>query len=174
VFRRAPAAPTTSIQGLDRFLYPLDALVGWNRLYGRTGFVQYHVVVPFDAGDVVLTALERLRRARCPSFLTTLKRLGEASPGPLAFPVPGWTLAVDLPAGAEGLSDVLDGLDELVAEAGGRVYLAKDARLRPELLEVMYPGLHRWREVKRRVDPDGVFTSDLARRLGLVGLRAEV
>ena len=167
-FRRAPRTSTITVEPLDRFLFPLDAVDGWNRLYGRAGFVQYQFVVPFRAGGVVGVALERLRVAGCPPFLAVLKRLGRADPGPLSFPVPGWTLAVDFPAAMPGLARVLDGLDELVAAEGGRVYLAKDARLRPELLAAMYPGLDRWRVTKAQVDPTGVLTSDLGRRLGLV------
>jgi decaprenylphospho-beta-D-ribofuranose 2-oxidase len=167
-YGRAPVAAATTVEPLDRFLFPLDAVDGWNRLYGRAGFVQYQFVVPFPSGEVVQVALERLRRAGCPPVLAVLKRLGGADPGPLSFPMPGWTLAVDFPTARAGLAEVLDGLDELVAAAGGRVYLAKDARLRPDLVEAMYPALDRWRAVQRRVDPDGVLTSDLGRRLGLV------
>jgi decaprenylphospho-beta-D-ribofuranose 2-oxidase len=165
---RAPATDVATVEALDRFLFPLDAVDGWNRLYGRAGFVQYQFVVPCTSADVVRVALERLRDAGCPPVLAVLKRLGAADPGPLSFPLPGWTLAVDFPAARAGLAGVLDGLDEMVAGAGGRVYLAKDARLRPELVGAMYPGLDRWRAVQRRVDPDGVLTSDLGRRLGLV------
>jgi decaprenylphospho-beta-D-ribofuranose 2-oxidase len=168
-YRRAPAAETTTVEPLDRFLFPLDGLDGWNRLYGRAGFVQYQFVVPYASAELVPTALDRLRGAGCPPSLAVLKRLGAADPGPLSFPLPGWTLAVDFPTALPGLAGVLDALDELVAGAGGRVYLAKDARLRPELVGAMYPQLDRWRAVQRDVDPAGVLRSDLGRRLGLVG-----
>jgi len=100
--------------------------------------------------------------------VNVLKRFGPGNPGPLSFPVQGWTLAVDLPVGPARLAPLLDELDQEIADAGGRVYLAKDARLRPELLATMYPDLDRWRAVQAGVDPDGVLASDLARRLGLV------
>lgn len=74
---------------------------------------------------------------------------------------------MDIPAGVPGLADVLDKLDQQVAAAGGRLYLAKDGRMRPELLAAMYPRLDQWRATRRRMDPDGVLTSDLARRLAL-------
>ena len=169
-FRRAPSAAATTVEPLARFFHPLDGVAGWNHLYGRRGFVQYQFVVPFGAAGerVVRLALDRLRGLRCPSFLAVLKRMGPSSPGPLSFPMPGWTLALDVPVGRVELAEALDDLDDEVAAAGGRVYLAKDARLRPELVATMYPGLEAWRTVKHRVDPSGVFTSDLARRLGLV------
>lgn len=147
--------------------FPLDAIAGWNRLYGAGGLVQYQFAVPDAHVQLVEDALGLLRDARLPMYLAVLKRLGQGSGGLLSFPLPGWTLAIDFPADAPGLSWALTRLDEQVAAAGGRVYLAKDGRLAPEMLAAMYPQLERFRQVRQRIDPDGLLRSDMAIRLGL-------
>ena len=155
-------------QRLASYFHPLDAVGDWNRMYGPRGFVQYQMVVPFGAEDALRRVVSAFSAGGVTSFLAVLKRFGPADPGPLSFPAPGWTLALDLPAGQRGLGTLLDGLDDVVAGAGGRVYMAKDARMRPELVPAMYPRLAEWQAVCRRVDPAGVLASDLARRLGLL------
>jgi decaprenylphospho-beta-D-ribofuranose 2-oxidase len=147
-------------------LFPLDAVGSWNRLYGA-GLVQYQFAVPRGQERTLRTAAEHLRRRRLPVYLATIKRFGGGSGGLLSFPLPGWTLAMDIPADAPGLHQELDVLDDLVAQAGGRVYLAKDVRLRPTTLAAMYPRLARFQELRAGVDPRGTMRSDMARRLGL-------
>ncbi len=166
-FRKSPRARIAQRQTMAAYFHPLDGVGAWNRLYGPRGFVQYQFAVPFGAEDALRDVIGRLSERRMASFVTVLKRFGPGDPGPLSFPVEGWTLAFDLAVGPPSLGPLLDAFDELVADAGGRVYLAKDARLRPELLEAMYPRLPEWRTVRDRVDPAGTLASDLSRRLGL-------
>ncbi|HVB71277.1 MAG TPA: FAD-binding oxidoreductase [Acidimicrobiales bacterium] len=168
-FRSAPRHEVAEAQSLATYFHPLDGVRDWNRLYGRRGFVQYQFCVPDSAADTVVRVITRLADSRVPSFLAVLKRFGAATRGPLSFPAPGWTLALDLPVGPAALPGVLDELDELVIAAGGRVYFAKDARLDPAKVRAMYPRLDEFLEVKKRIDPENRVTSDLARRLGLGG-----
>jgi decaprenylphospho-beta-D-ribofuranose 2-oxidase len=93
--------------------------------------------------------------------------MGEQNPGMLSFPTPGWTLTMDLPAGVHGLGTLLARLDRLVLDAGGRHYLAKDATGTPDMVRAEYPRLDEWLDVRRAVDPHGIWMSDQARRLDL-------
>jgi len=166
-FRKHPKDRRGELTSIAAFFHPLDGVRDWNRVYGPRGFLQYQFVVPDSAGWIVERTLSRLRDVGAPSFLTVLKRFGPANPAPLSFPQPGWTLAADVPAANDQLGPVLDELDELVAAEGGRLYLAKDSRQSPAMLAATYPRLGEWQAVRDRMDPRGVFTSDLGRRLSL-------
>jgi decaprenylphospho-beta-D-ribofuranose 2-oxidase len=167
VYRKAPRRRTGEIQAIGSFFHPLDGIRNWNRIYGPAGFLQYQFVVPFGQEDMVRRSFEKISAARAPSFVTVLKRMGDGDPGLLSFPMPGWTLALDFPARTPGLASLLGWLDDAVLDAGGRVYLAKDSRVPPEVFARMYPRLEEFRKLRAEVDPHGIFASDLSRRLSL-------
>ncbi len=145
-FRRTPRRRTAAPELYGTHMFPLDGLEAWPRLYGSSGLVQYQFVVPKGREDVLPRVIGRLRGSAVPCYLAVLKDLGPASDAPLSFPLAGWTLALDMPGDAPGLAAMLDTFDEWVVEAGGRVYLAKDGRVRPDVLAAMYrahPGVAR-------------------------------
>lgn len=162
--KQAYAPPFGHFEG---FFYPLDMFAHWNRAYGRRGFTQYQFVIPFEDGSrrlrEILTAI--FSAGELP-FLNVLKRFGKANESPLSFPTAGYTLAIDFPI-RQNTPAVLKRLDAMVLAAGGRVYLGKDAFLDAETFRAMYPEIDRWLALKAKYDPDGVFTSDLGRRVGL-------
>jgi decaprenylphospho-beta-D-ribofuranose 2-oxidase len=170
-FRRSPGHARAVPQSYGAHMFPLDGLRAWPRLYGRSGLVQYQFVVPRGQEPVLERVIAAVRSSSVPCYLAVLKDFGPAADAPLSFPLAGWTLALDMPGGAPGLASLLDTCDEWVAGAGGRVYLAKDGRLRPDVLAAMYPRLTEWRAIRDRHDPDGVWASDLAVRTGLVQAR---
>ncbi|MFD3415168.1 FAD-binding protein [Streptomyces cyaneofuscatus] len=166
-YRSAPRARTGELRTTTAFFHALDALPDANRLYGRAGLVRYRFTVGYGQEEALHRVVRRISARRCPAVRAELQRLGAGGAGLLSFPAPGWTLAVDLPAALPGLARFLDGLDDEVAAAGGRVCLAADSRLRPETAAAMYPRLGEFRELRAELDPTGAFRSDLARRLAL-------
>lgn len=154
--------------GFEKFFYPLDAIENWNRMYGKRGFVQYQIALPQPGGrEGLRLVLDRLAHSGRASFLAVLKRFGDSGSGLLSFPMRGYTLALDIPAG-RGLVPFLHELDRMTLDHGGRVYLAKDAVLRPEDFAAMYPKLDSFRSIQRKLDPKRMFSSSLARRLKIL------
>ena len=166
-FRRGAAgAGKPRLVHWDPYFFPLDGVQGWNRIYGRRGFVQHQCVIPTrEARPVLGTILDLISRRANPSFLAVLKQLGPGF-GPLSFPLEGWTLALDLPV-TDDLFPLLDEVDRLVVAAGGRLYLAKDSRQSRATFEAGYPGLAAFRDVRRAVGAEGHVVSRLSARLGI-------
>lgn len=158
--------PGLDLIALDRFFFPLDAILEWNRIYGRGGFVQYQCVLPKDAGAGGMRALlERIGRSGDGSFLAVLKLFGRQE-GLLSFPMEGYTLALDFPATSRVFGMLIE-LDAIVAAHGGRHYLAKDARAGAAFIQRGYPRLDEFRALRARLGLDGKFSSVLSERLGL-------
>src|ERR1700712_4202402 len=155
------------VQNLTQFYHPLDMFGEWNRAYGPAGFGQYQFVVPVEAVDEFKRIIVDIQRSGHYSFLNVFKLFGPGNRAPLSFPIPGWNVCVDFPI-KPGLNEFLNDLDRRVLEFGGRLYTAKDSRTTAEMFHAMYPRIDEWIAVRRKVDPNGVFASDMARRLELL------
>jgi FAD/FMN-containing dehydrogenase len=165
MYYRAPRGAPDEARTIsyDPFFYPLDSILGWNRMYGPKGFFQYQCAVPSDAtGREALAALlARIAQAGEGSFLAVLKRFGDMpAAGMMSFPQPGYTFALDFPNRGESTLRLLAALDEVVMGVGGRVYAAKDARMPPAAFRAFYP---RWQDFAQHVDPR--FSSSFWRRV---------
>jgi decaprenylphospho-beta-D-ribofuranose 2-oxidase len=167
-FRRTPAAGRQRSIRLEKFLFPLDSLLNWNRMYGQRGVFQFQCVLPYAmARQGLLQLMDMVTRSAAGSFLSVIKTLDAAGRGMLSFPIPGFTLAMDFPQRSE-TSALVRRLYDIVIDHGGRVYLAKDANLTPEQFRAMYPRAPEFALAIRRVDPNAMMRSDMARRLGLL------
>ena len=152
---------------LSAFMHPLDKVRNWNRLYGKSGIIQWQIAVPEISEHTLFDVIDSIQKAKVPAFLAVLKKLGASNQAPLSFPMEGWTLAVDFPANDKRIYGFLDALDQELVKAGGRIYLAKDARLDLELIPKMYPDLDEWKSIRKNIDPDRRWQSDFSRRLNL-------
>ncbi|WP_299532535.1 FAD-binding oxidoreductase [uncultured Streptomyces sp.] len=165
--RAEPRSRSGGLQRLSAFFAPLDGLPGGATVPGRGATVRYRFALGHGQEETLRQVVRRLASRHCPASAGVLERLGAAGAGWLSFPLPGWSLSVELPARAPGLAGLLDALDDEVAAAGGRVALCDDARVRPATLAAMYPRLAEFRALRATQDPTGALCSDLSRRLGL-------
>ncbi|WP_376872437.1 FAD-dependent oxidoreductase [Albirhodobacter sp. R86504] len=163
---KAKRSAGVSFVDWDSYFYPLDAILGWNRIYGRKGFVQFQCVIPLaNSADAMRALLETVSAAGQGSFLAVLKRMGPAQSA-FSFPMEGYTLALDFPATQTAFA-LLDRLHAIVKASGGRIYLAKDARLLADELHALDPRAAAFRDRREALDPGRGFTSNLSERLSL-------
>lgn len=168
-YHRLPFGGRERQAPVTQFLYPLDAIEDWNRLYGKRGFYQFQCVLPEAESAVGLRKLmEAISDAGTGSFLAVLKSMGKWGRGHLSFPMPGYTLALDFPH-KPGVIELLDRLERITLDHGGRIYLAKDGAMKAESFAQMYPKLDEFRAVLDSIDPNRVMDSDMSRRLKIRG-----
>ncbi|MCY0093000.1 FAD-binding protein [Hoeflea ulvae] len=169
-YGRAPAQPATKIVPWASYFHPLDAISGWNRLYGPRGLFQHQSVYPAaNARRTTIALIECAQNHGAASFLTVLKRFGDfASPGLMSFPRPGFTLTLDFANSGEATLKMLDALDDIVLEAGGALNPYKDQRMSPEMFAASFP---QWRQMEAMRDP--AVMSDFWRRTAMVLARDE-
>lgn len=167
-FRRVPAAGRSSVKRLEEFFFPLDKIRNVNRLYGKKGFHQFQCVVPLDAVGVLEEMMRKVSRSGLASPLAVLKRMGPERAGMMSFPMEGYTLAVDFPNRARATKLIAE-LERMTAEAGGRLYLAKDSLAHGDAIKAMYPDWADWAAEVAKADPDETMVTDMVRRLKLRG-----
>jgi FAD/FMN-containing dehydrogenase len=156
---------SSGLSHYDTFFYPLDMINNWNRGYGKRGFIQYQFVLPEKNGkENIRRIMESITMRGCNPFLNVLKKFGSNKSGPLSFPMPGYTFAIDFPI-TKRLKNFTRKLDMMVLEAGGRLYLGKDAYLDADTFRQMYPEFEAFSNLKSKYDPDNIWQSDISRRL---------
>jgi FAD/FMN-containing dehydrogenase len=163
-YHRPSAQAPSALWHYQPFLFPLDNVQNWNRIYGPRGFFQYQCVLPGVTAIQISALQEMLRRiaaSRMGSFLVVLKEFGELpSLGLLSFPRPGATLALDFPNRGAPTLRLLEDLDAITRATGGAVYPAKDARMSGESFQRYFP---RWQQLRQFIDPQ--FSSSFWRRV---------
>ncbi|MDT5197298.1 MAG: decaprenylphospho-beta-D-ribofuranose 2-oxidase [Mycobacterium sp.] len=167
VYYRLGGTYHDKIMNLSQFYHMLDLVSGWNNAYGPAGFAQHQFLVPPDALDEFKAIIRWIQTSGQYSALNVFKLFGPGNRAPLSFPMAGWNVAMDFP-NKPGVNEFLNELDDRAMEFGGRVYTAKDSRVSAEKFHQMYPRIDEWIAVRRKVDPHGVFASDMARRLELL------
>ena len=166
-FRSLPPAGRRTRLHLRPFLFPIDSIVGFNRIYGKRGFYSVHTGFPRATQRAgIVAVMEAITAARAGSFAAVMKPMRGPGAGLLSFPIEGMAYAIDLPrrAGVEALHKQIE---RITLDHGGRLYIAKDALMTAETFARMFPRLDEFREVLARIDPAGRFQSDMGRRLGL-------
>lgn len=147
----------------EPFFYPLDAILHWNRGYGKAGFVQYQFVLPLEKKEGLVAILQKISDAGLGSFLAVLKVFGKQD-SLISFPMEGYTLALDFPV-RKGLFEFLDKLDEIVLQYGGRLYLSKDARMKQEVFWKSYPNAQKFADIIKTYNGAKLFRSVQSDRL---------
>ena len=162
-YNKQRAKEKTGLVDYEPFFYPLDSLLHWNRMYGKSGLLQFQCVLPWEADHQmgIVKILKAITATGLASFLAVLKVFGDVpSPGMMSFPMPGITLALDFPIRADVSFDLLDRLARITQEHGGRMYPAKDARMTAEQFQSFYP---QWQAFARYIDP--AFSSSFWQRV---------
>ena len=157
----------TKLVPLESFFYPLDSIGNWNRLYGKRGLLQYQCVIPKSVGRLgIKQLLSLVAESGQMSFLAVLKLFGKGNENYLSFPCEGYTLSLDFKVQTQSLR-LLDTLDQLVLELGGKLYLAKDARMPESIFKSTYPMWEKFEQVRENYYAVGRFSSLQSTRLGL-------
>jgi len=163
-YHKAPSGTKVSTVHYEPYYYPLDSVLHWNRIYGKRGFTQYQFVIPKEGGrEGMKKIIHRIAESGQGSFLAVLKVFGKEEARHLLFPSEGYTLALDFPV-TEKVFKLLDELDKLVLELGGKLYLTKDVRMKRETFAQMYPS-QAFEAIRNETGSAGVFESEQSLRL---------
>ena len=166
-YKKAPDGESQQKVDIDTFFYPLDAINNWNRIYGKGGFTQYQFILPKEKSYQGLEKiLGTIANSGKGSFLAVLKLYGKANENYLSFPMEGYSLALDFKI-EPGLFELLDRLDEIVLEYGGRIYLTKDVRVSKETFEKGYPEIEKFRAFRKENAMSEKFASLQSKRVGI-------